>query len=95
LNELVALTAEAVKVPPPKGRLPIGPLLLAAAACEAICKPFGIEPPLHRRRTDFFTKSRAFTSDKAQRLVGYAPQVDLREGLGRTAQWYFDQGLIK
>jgi dihydroflavonol-4-reductase len=95
LNELVALTAEAVKVPPPKGRLPIGPLLLAAAACEAICRPFGIEPPLHRRRTDFFTKSRAFTSAKAERLVGYAPRVDLREGLGRTAQWYFDQGLLK
>ncbi|WP_027134376.1 NAD-dependent epimerase/dehydratase family protein [Geminicoccus roseus] len=95
LNELVALTAEAVKVPPPKGRLPIAPLLVAAAACEALCKPFGIEPPLHRRRTDFFTKSRAFTSAKAERLVGYAPVVDLREGLGRTAQWYFEQGLLK
>lgn len=95
LNELVALTAEAVKVPPPKGRLPIGPLLLAAAACEAICRPFGIEPPLHRRRTDFFTKSRAFTSAKAERLVGYRPTVDLREGLGRTADWYFQQGLIR
>lgn len=95
LNELVALTAEAVRVAPPRGRLPIGPLLLAAAACEAMCKPFGIEPPLHRRRTDFFTKSRAFTSAKAERLVGYAPRVDLQEGLGRTAQWYFDQGLLK
>jgi nucleoside-diphosphate-sugar epimerase len=95
LNELVALTAEAVKVPPPKGRLPLAPLLLAAAACEAICRPFGIEPPLHRRRTDFFTKSRAFTSAKAERLVGYRPRVDLREGLGRTAQWYFQQGLLK
>ena len=95
LNELVALTAEAVKVPSPKGSLPIGPLLLAASACEALCRPFGIEPPLHRRRTDFFTKSRAFSNAKAERLVGYAPKVDLREGLGRTADWYFAQGLIK
>ena len=95
LNELVALTAEAVKVPPPKGHLPIGPLLLAASACEAICRPLRIEPPLHRRRTDFFTKSRAFTSAKAGRLVGYQPRVDLREGLGLTAQWYFSHGLLK
>lgn len=27
---------------------------------------------------------------KARRLLGYAPEVDVREGLRRTARWYFD-----
>ena len=32
--------------------------------------PLGLEPPLHRRRVDFWTKSRAFTIEKARRLLG-------------------------
>jgi nucleoside-diphosphate-sugar epimerase len=94
LNELVAATARAVGVPPPRGHLPLAPLLAAASLCEALCRPFGIEPPLHRRRCDFFTKSRAFSSEKARRLVGYAPKVELDEGLKRTAEWYFAEKLL-
>ncbi|MDX6749814.1 NAD-dependent epimerase/dehydratase family protein [Geminicoccaceae bacterium 1502E] len=94
LNELVTSVARAVDVPPPRGRLPLPPLLAAAVLCETVCRPFGIEPPLHRRRCDFFTKSRAFSSEKARRLVGYAPKVELDEGLRRTAEWYFAQGML-
>jgi dihydroflavonol-4-reductase len=94
LNELVAATAAAVGVPPPRGRLPLAPLLAAATLCETLCRPLGIEPPLHRRRCDFFTKSRAFSSRKAERLVGYAPKIDLDEGLRRTAEWYFAEKLL-
>lgn len=94
LNELVKAIAKAVDVPPPGGRLPLAPLLAAAALCETLCRPLGIEPPLHRRRCDFFTKSRAFSSEKARRMVGYAPKVELEEGLKRTADWYFAKGLL-
>jgi nucleoside-diphosphate-sugar epimerase len=31
---------------------------------------------------------RAFTIEKAQRLLGYQPKVGMREGLARTASWY-------
>jgi nucleoside-diphosphate-sugar epimerase len=94
LGELVGLVAEAVGRPAPRGRLPLWPLLTAATVCEAVCRPLGIDPPLHRRRCDFFTKDRAFTSAKAKELLGYAPSVDLRTGLGRTAEWYRSVGLI-
>ena len=57
----------------------------AGALCEAVCVPLGLEPPLHRRRVDFWTKSRAFSIEKARRVLGYAPQVDLDEGVARTA----------
>ena len=30
--------------------------------------------------------------DKARRLLGYEPKVDLDEGLQRTIQWYREQG---
>jgi nucleoside-diphosphate-sugar epimerase len=53
-----------------------------------------LEPPLYRRRVDFFTKSRAFDISKARRDLGYAPQVSLREGVARTAAWYTERGLL-
>ena len=69
-------------------RLPVWPVWMAGAACEAICAPFGIAPPIYRRRVDFFTKSRAFDISRAQRELGFAPAVTLRDGIGRTLEWY-------
>jgi nucleoside-diphosphate-sugar epimerase len=94
LNEVIGIVAEEVGAPPPWLRIPLAPVYLAAAACEAVCKPLNLEPPLHRRRVDFFTKSRAFDIAKARRMLGYAPQVSVREGVARTAAWYRDQGLL-
>ena len=67
---------------PPTLHLPVWPFWVAGAACEAICAPFGIEPPLYRRRVDFFTKSRAFDITRARGELGYAPQVSLRKASG-------------
>ena len=95
LNELVMLVAEALERPRPRGRLPLWPLLMAATLCEVVCRPLGIDPPLHRRRCDFFTKDRAFSSGKARELLGYEPEVDLATGLKRTVDWYRTVGLLK
>jgi nucleoside-diphosphate-sugar epimerase len=91
LQELVKVTADVARVKPLPIRLPVWPVWIAGAACEALCAPFGIEPPLYRRRVDFFTKSRAFDSARARTEIGYAPQVGLREGIGRTLAWYKEQ----
>ena len=94
LDELVRLTAEVAGVRPPRLRLPVWPVWLAGAACEAVCAPFGISPPLYRRRVDFFRKSRAFDITRAKAELGFAPAIDLRTGIGRTLEWYRDQGWI-
>jgi dihydroflavonol-4-reductase len=95
IEELVAVVAQSLSRSVPRGRLPLAPLKLAARICEAACRPLGVEPPLHRRRLDFFTVNRAFSIEKARRELGYQPQVDLREGCRRTAQWYREQGWLK
>jgi len=74
--------------------VPAAPLRWAAALCEAACVPLGLEPPIHRRRVEFWTKSRAFSIEKARRLLGYAPAVDLDPGVARTAAWYRQAGWI-
>jgi nucleoside-diphosphate-sugar epimerase len=92
LNELVREIAAATGVPPPRGRLPYWPLAAGATVCEALCRPFGIDPPLHRRRVAFFVKDRAFSIERARRELGYQPRVPLDEGVRRTAAWYFEAG---
>ena len=94
LGELIKITADVARVPPPTRRLPVWPVWLAGAACEAVCAPFGISPPLYRRRVDFFRKSRAFDISRARRELGFEPKVGLREGIGRTLEWYREQGWI-
>ena len=56
--------------------------------------PLRIEPPLYRRRVDFYTKSRAFNTARARAELQFAPQVDLEEGIHRTAGWYRSEGLL-
>jgi nucleoside-diphosphate-sugar epimerase len=94
LNELVDRIAKAAGVAPPRLHLPVWPVWTAGAVCEALCAPFGIEPPLYRRRVDFFTKSRAFAIDRARRELGFAPSVGLDEGIRRTLAWYRGQGWL-
>ena len=75
-------------------KLPVWPFWMAVAACEAVCRPLGIEPPIYRRRVDFFTKSRAFDISRARGEIGYAPQVALRDGIRKTLAWYKERGWL-
>jgi nucleoside-diphosphate-sugar epimerase len=94
LNELVAAVAAAVGSSGPRLRVPMWPVMAAARACEAVCRPLGIEPPLYPRRVEFFTKDRAADISRARRLLGYSPRVSLEEGVRRTADWYSANGLL-
>lgn len=74
--------------------LPAWPIQRLGDVVEAICVPLGVEPPIHRRRVDFWTKNRSFSIEKARRLLGYQPKVDALEGITRTAHWYRDNGWL-
>jgi nucleoside-diphosphate-sugar epimerase len=74
--------------------LPAWPIQRLGDVVEGICVPLGLEPPIHRRRVDFWVKNRSFSIEKARRLLGYAPKVDLTEGIRRTARWYRENGWI-
>jgi nucleoside-diphosphate-sugar epimerase len=75
-------------------KLPAGPVLALSELCERACRPLGISPPIYRRRIEFFVNNRAYDIGKATRLLGYRPQVDLDEGLARTAAWYRQLGYM-
>ena len=94
LNTITQTIATTLGVELSSFHVPATPVYLAGALCELVCRPFGINPPLYRRRVDFFRKTRAFSIEKAQTVLGFRPRVELEEGLRRTAAWYEEQGLL-
>jgi nucleoside-diphosphate-sugar epimerase len=94
LNDLIDLMADVLNAPKFKLHLPAKPFQLLGSACETICKPLHINPPIFRRRVDFFTKSRSFDISKAKTILGYQPHISLKTGLERTAKWYKENGML-
>ena len=75
-------------------RLPAGPVRLAGHLCEFSCRPLNINPPIYRRRVDFFANNRAYDVSKAKSMLGYNPKVTTRKGLQQTAVWYRSDHLL-
>jgi nucleoside-diphosphate-sugar epimerase len=94
LRELVDGIAEVLGVRPSRLRVPLLPVQAAAVACETLCRPLGVSPPLYPRRVEFFSMDRAFRIDKARKLLGFAPQVELAHGLADTARGYREAGWL-
>ena len=94
LNELIDLIAKILGISLSKIYFPVFPVKALSILCEKICIPLRVEPPLHRRRVDFFTKSRAFDISKATKELGYNPEFNLETGLRLTAQWYREKGFL-
>jgi nucleoside-diphosphate-sugar epimerase len=94
LRDYVATAAQTVEAAAPKHRIPYGLMHNAAHLCERVCIPLGLQPPLHRRRLSFFKHNRAFTTRKANRILGYRPAVNLDDGFRRTVAWYRQSGLL-
>lgn len=74
--------------------LPFMPMYALSAVVEALYKPLPWDPPLFRRRVDWFRQNRAFKIDRACDELGYVPTIDLNEGLTRTCQWYRENGYL-
>lgn len=94
LRDYVGQAAETLGVRPPWLILPWRPMYAAAWMMEKAGLLFGFQPPLHRRRLKFFKHNRGFSTEKARRLLGYDPKVDLAEGFERTVAWYRAEGLL-
>lgn len=84
LREMLQAIATAANRPGFGPRLPLKPMLALAAVVEDACKVFKIDPPIYRRRMDFYLNDAAFDSRQAQAVLGWQPKVDLAEGFAAT-----------
>ena len=73
-------------------RLPLAPMLGLAAVVEDVCAALAVDPPIYRRRMDFFHSDSEFDTSRARRVLGWEPKVDLEEGIRRTWEDYRRSG---
>ena len=59
-------------------RLPLAPMLGIAAVVEDVSAKLGVDPPIYRRRMDFFHSDSEFDTSRARRVLDWEPRVDLR-----------------
>ena len=68
--------------------MPMTPMMLAAGVMESTMGRAGLQPPLHRRRLDFFRKSLKFSTARRDALLDLPPQRSFADGARQTADWY-------
>lgn len=94
LKEMAIIIGDFYQRRPHFIRMPAWPFFVLSDICELVCRPLGVEPPIYRRRVAFFTKDRAFNTQKMRSILGFVPRYNNAEGLGETARWYSEQGWI-
>jgi nucleoside-diphosphate-sugar epimerase len=75
-------------------KVPALPVQLLGQVVEVLCRPFGVEPPIYRRRVGFFTKTRAFDWSKARTELGYRPSGSIEDEVTAIIQSYRDLGWL-
>lgn len=93
-REMAERVALALGRKAPKLSVPLWPFLAAAVVLEKTLAPLGIQPPLHRRRLDFFRKSFLLSTAKAQRVLGFMPEIGFAQGAVQTGEWYRREGYL-
>jgi nucleoside-diphosphate-sugar epimerase len=94
IKDIVLEIAKIMKVDLKVRHYPFWLLYSISTVVELLYKPLPADPPLFRRRADWFRQNRAFKIDKARADLGYAPRIDLTEGLTRTYDWYKANGYL-
>jgi 2-polyprenyl-3-methyl-5-hydroxy-6-metoxy-1,4-benzoquinol methylase len=79
----------------PRIHAPLWPFLSAATVMEKILRPMGIQPPLHRRRMDFFRKNFSLSANKSKKLLAFTPKYSFEAGAFETARWYRENNLLE
>jgi nucleoside-diphosphate-sugar epimerase len=92
--ELVEEVRKATGSPRYGFRLPLKPMLTMAAVVEDVSRKVGVEPPIYRRRMDFFWSDSEFDTTRARQALDWAPRVDLPEGIRRTLEDYRSTGAL-
>lgn len=93
-RDMVEKIAESLGVKLRRFRAPLWPFMAAAYVLEKALRPLGIQPPLHRRRMDFFRKSFFFSPGRAVTLFGFKPRMSFSAGAAETAKWYRENGYL-
>jgi nucleoside-diphosphate-sugar epimerase len=87
--EMINMILQAAGLPPVKGRMSYRTAFGLGAAAEWIYRilPLPGEPPMTRFLAEAVARSHWFDISAARRDLGYAPRIDINEGMRRLTRW--------
>lgn len=91
LADILTMIAEEAGFKPPRHRLPRAPLYAVAAVMEAVAYVTGIQPMLTIDSLRMSAKPMFFTSQKAERYLGYTHRP-ARDAIIDALQWFKKHG---
>ena len=95
LLEVIANLAQVQGVSSRGLPIPIALGVLAGFCVELLGKLMGFHPPFSRSAVDWMSTNRnVYSCEKARKLLGYNPKIDLSEGIKRTVAWYKKHRLL-
>ncbi len=94
IRELATAIAHSLNKELPGGSIPLWLANLASDIFALIPGIKGENAPLTRSRVQFLTHSRAYDISRAKNELGFAPRVELEEGMKNTAEWYHRHGYL-
>jgi nucleoside-diphosphate-sugar epimerase len=92
-QQFLAAIASDIGARPPAVHMPYRALYAAGSAAERLGSLTSAQrqPIVTRLGIKLFGTDNRHSIDKARRELGYAPEVDLREGVRLSAAWYLEQ----
>lgn len=60
------------------------------SAIERGCEALRVEPPARAAALSFLARPNRYSIEKARRVLGFAPRVDLDEGMRRVERWLLE-----
>ncbi len=94
IRELATAIAHSLHEELPGGSIPLWLANLASDIFSLVPGMKGENAPLTRSRVQFLTHSRVYDISKAKTELGFAPRVELEEGMKNTAEWYHKHGYL-
>jgi nucleoside-diphosphate-sugar epimerase len=94
IRELATAIAHSLHKELPGGSIPLWFANLASDIFSVVPGMKGENAPLTRSRVQFLTHSRVYDISKAKTELGFAPRVELEEGMKNTAEWYHKHGYL-
>jgi nucleoside-diphosphate-sugar epimerase len=93
-SEYLDIVADALQVPHVSRRVPFAAMYLAGRTAEVVWRAAGrrkgAPPPLTSYGVTLLGGDQRFSTDRARRELGYAPQFDVRRGVAAGVRWYLD-----
>jgi nucleoside-diphosphate-sugar epimerase len=74
--------------------LPKGVAIALAETSASIARLLGRSTELGRGTVELLGRPATYSIEKARRLLGYSPKVDLAEGMRRSKAWVREKGLL-